>query len=61
MDSHGFYISFADEMRENLLSLTQKLIILFINSNKIIQIFESKDEKPFKTFEYIHEVCNVYN
>ncbi len=55
LDNTLFYISFADEMR-NLLSLTQEETNNFIiNSNKIMQILDQKDEKPFKTFEYIRK------
>ncbi|HHX57761.1 MAG TPA: MBL fold metallo-hydrolase [Clostridiales bacterium] len=53
LDSTVFYISFANEMR-NLLLLSQEQTNEFIiNSNKIMQIFDEKNELPHKTFEYI--------
>lgn len=53
LDNTIFYLSFADEIR-NLLSLNQEETNEFIiNSNKIMQILDQRDEMPFKTFEYI--------
>lgn len=53
LDSTVFYLSFANEMRE-LLSLTQNQTNeVIINSNKIMQLLDEKNETPLKTFEYI--------
>ena len=53
LDSTVFYISFANEMR-NLLLLSQEQTNEFIiNSNKIMQLLDEKNELPHKTFEYI--------
>ncbi len=53
LDSAVFYIGFANEMR-GLLGLNQKQTNRFIiESNKIMQLLDEKDEAPFKTFEYI--------
>ena len=53
LDSTVFYLGFAGEMR-SLLGLSQKETNRFIiESNKIMQILDAKNETPFKTFEYI--------
>lgn len=53
LDSAVFYIGFANEMRA-LLGLDQKQTSRFIiESNRIMQLLEEKNEAPFKTFEYI--------
>lgn len=58
LDSTVFYLSFANEMR-SLLSLTQQQTNeLIINSNKIMQLLDEKDEAPLKTFEYISKFAN---
>ena len=55
LDSTVFYISFANEMR-NLLLLSQEQTNEFIiNSNKIMQLLDEKNELPHKTFEYIRK------
>ena len=53
LDSTVFYLGFANEM-QSLLGLDQKKTNKFIiESNKIMQFLDEKDETPFKTFEYI--------
>lgn len=53
LDSTVFYLGFANEMR-NLLGLDQKRTNRFIiESNKIMQNLDARNETPFKTFEYI--------
>jgi len=55
LDNTVFYLEFANEMR-NLLSLTQKQTNEFIiNSNRIMQLLDEKNESPLKTFEYIRK------
>ena len=55
LDNTIFYIEFANEMR-NLLSLTQKQTNDFIiDSNRIMQLLDEKNESPLKTFEYIRK------
>lgn len=53
LDSTVFYIGFANEMRA-LLGLDQRQVSRFlIESNRIMQLLDAKNEAPFKTFEYI--------
>ena len=53
LDSAVFYLGFANEMRD-LLGLGRKETNrLIIESNKIMQMLDGKDERPFKTFDYI--------
>ncbi len=55
LDSTVFYITFANEIKK-MLSLTQEQTIGFlINSNKIMQILDERNEAPLKTFEYIRK------
>lgn len=54
LDGSVFYFTFANEMKE-LLKLNQTQTASFVvNSNKIMQFLEDKDESPMKTFKYIH-------
>ncbi|MCR4790977.1 MAG: MBL fold metallo-hydrolase [Treponemataceae bacterium] len=53
LDNTVFYITFANKMR-NLLELDQKETnSVLINSNRIMQFLESRNESPMKTFDYI--------
>ena len=53
LDSTVFYIGFANEI-QSLLHLSQKKTNQFIiESNKIMQFLDARNETPFKTFEYI--------
>ncbi len=53
LDNTVFYISFANKMR-NLLGLDQKQTnSVIVNSNRIMQILEERNESPLKTFDYI--------
>ena len=53
LDNTVFYISFANKMR-NLLDLDQKQTNeVIVNSNRIMQILEERNESPLKTFDYI--------
>ena len=53
LDSTVFYITFANEMR-HLLSLTDAQTNEFIlNSNRVMQLLDDKNELPFKTFDYV--------
>lgn len=55
LDNTVFYLSFANDMR-NLLSLSQEQTNEFmINSNKIMQMLDDRNEKPLKTFEYVYK------
>jgi len=55
LDGSVFYYTYANEMKE-LLNLSQTQTASFVvNSNKIMQFLEEKDESPMKTFEYIHK------
>jgi len=55
LDGSVFYYTYANEMKE-LLGLNQTQTASFVvNSNKIMQFLEEKDESPMKTFEYIHK------
>ncbi|MEA4831549.1 MAG: hypothetical protein VB118_02910 [Oscillospiraceae bacterium] len=55
LDSTVFYLSFANEMR-NILSLSQEQTNeIIINSNKIMQLLDDKEESAQKTFEYIRK------
>lgn len=54
LDGSVFYYTYANEMKE-LLGLNQNETASFVvNSNKIMQFLEEKDESPMKTFEYIY-------
>ncbi len=53
LDNTVFYISFANEMRE-ILNLSQKQTNdVIINSNRIMQMLDERNELPMKTFDYI--------
>ncbi len=55
LDNTVFYITFANEMRE-ILSLSQeKTNEVIINSNKIMQTLDERNELPLKTFDYIKQ------
>jgi len=55
LDGAVFYFTYANEMKE-LLHLNQIQTASFVvNSNKIMQFLEEKDESPMKTFEFIHK------
>lgn len=55
LDGSVFYFTYANEMKE-LLKLNQTQTASFVvNSNKIMQFLEEKDESPMKTFEFIHK------
>lgn len=55
LDSTVFYLKFASEIRE-MLNLTQEETNEFvINSNRIMQMLEQRNEKPFKTFSYVRK------
>lgn len=59
LDSTVFYIGFTNEMRR-LLGLDQKQVNRFlIESNKIMQMLDEKNETPFKTFEYIRNYAKM--
>lgn len=53
LDSTVFYISFANEMRDLLMLSQEQTNEFIINSNKIMQLLDEKNELPHKTFEYI--------
>lgn len=54
LDGSVFYYTYANEMKE-LLNLNQTETASFVvNSNKIMQFLEEKDESPMKTFQYIY-------
>lgn len=54
LDGSVFYYTYANEMKE-LLGLNQTQTASFVvNSNKIMQFLEEKNESPMKTFKYIH-------
>ena len=53
LDSTVFYITFANEMR-HLLSLNDAQTNEFIlNSNRVMQLLDDRNELPFKTFDYV--------
>ncbi len=55
LDNTVFYITFANEMRE-ILNLSQgQTNEVIINSNKIMQMLDERDELPLKTFDYIKQ------
>ncbi len=55
LDNTVFYIAFASEMRE-ILSLSQaQTNEVIINSNKIMQMLDERNELPMKTFDYIKQ------
>lgn len=54
LDGSVFYYTYANEIR-SLLNLSHTRTASFIvNSNKIMQFLEEKNESPMKTFKYIH-------
>lgn len=54
LDGSVFYFTYANEMKELLnLNMTQTASFV-VNSNKIMQFLEDKNESPMKTFNYIH-------
>ncbi len=58
LDNTVFYITFANEMRE-ILNLNQaQTNSVLINSNKIMQILDERNELPLKTFDYIKQFAN---
>lgn len=53
LDSTVFYIEFANEMRD-ILGLDRRQTNQFIiESNRIMQMLDGKDQAPFKSFDYI--------
>ncbi len=58
LDNTVFYISFANKMRE-ILNLTQEQTnSVIINSNRIMQMLDERNELPMKTFDYIKQFAN---
>ena len=55
LDNTVFYISFANEMREVLNLGQEQTNAVLINSNKIMQILDERNEQPLKTFDYIKQ------
>lgn len=53
LDGTVFYIEFANEMREILNLSQEQTNSVIINSNKIMQILDERNESPLKTFDYI--------
>jgi len=61
LDGSVFYYTYANEI-SSLLGLTQNQTASFIvNSNKIMQFLEEKNESPMKTFKYIHRFAKFIN
>ncbi len=59
LDNTVFYISFANEMRE-LLNLSQEQTNdVIINSNRIMQMLDDRNEMPLKTFDYIKQFASL--
>ena len=59
LDSTVFYITFANEMR-HLLSLDDAQTNEFIlNSNRIMQLLDDRNELPFKTFDYVRRFASA--
>ncbi|MBE6883004.1 MAG: MBL fold metallo-hydrolase [Ruminococcaceae bacterium] len=55
LDNTVFYIDFAKKIND-LLSLTPEQSKDFlINSNRMMQLLDERNEKPYKTFEYIEK------
>lgn len=58
LDNTVFYIDFGNKIRE-LLSLSQTETNEFIiNSNKILQLLDDRNEPYYKTFEYIYKFAD---
>ncbi len=58
LDNTVFYLTFASEMRE-ILSLSQSQANeVIINSNRIMQMLDERNETPFKTFDYIKQFAS---
>ncbi len=58
LDNTVFYITFANEMRE-LLDLSQEQTNeVIINSNRIMQMLDERNELPLKTFDYIKQFAS---
>ncbi len=58
LDNTVFYITFANEMRE-ILHLTQgQTNEVIIQSNRIMQTLDERDELPLKTFDYIKQFAS---
>ena len=55
LDNTVFYITFASEMREILNLNQEKTNSVLINSNKIMQMLDERDQLPLKTFDYIKQ------
>ncbi|MEG2213434.1 MAG: MBL fold metallo-hydrolase [Clostridiales bacterium] len=53
LDNTVFYISFANKIRDLLLLSQEQTNEFIINSNKIMQLLDEKNELPHKTFGYI--------
>ena len=55
LDSAVFYLGFANEMRDLLGLSRRETNRLIIEANRIMQMLDEKDERPFKTFDYIRK------
>ncbi len=55
LDNTVFYITFANEMREILNLSQEQTNEVIINSNKIMQMLDERNELPLKTFDYIKQ------
>ena len=58
LDNTVFYITFANEMREILNLSQEETNEVIINSNRIMQTLDERNEFPLKTFEYIKQFAS---
>lgn len=58
LDNTIFYLNFANEMKKTLKLNPHERNDFIINSNKIMQILEERDEDPHKTFNCIKKFVN---
>lgn len=54
LDGSVFYFTYANEMKKLLNLSPAETASFVVNSNKLMQYLEEKDESPMKTFQYIH-------
>ena len=62
LDNTVFYLGFADAMTTLFKLNHDQTNEVIINSNKIMQMLDARNENPYKTFEYIRKFANyIYN
>ncbi len=59
LDNTVFYLSFAEEVGEKLGLDKNEKHALILESNRIMQMLDDKNELPFKTFEFIADFAQM--